>query len=72
MPVVKGAQTLAHHCIYTYIYTHTQLLLLMEAILSVCVVPEMTGEMDGSEGDNKWTKRKTLLMLDSTCFVMFG
>lgn len=45
---------------------------LMDANLPVHVVHGMTGEMDGSEGDNKWTKRKTLLMLESTCFVMFG
>lgn len=34
----------------------------MNAYLPVHTVPETTGEMDGSEGGHKWSKRKTLLM----------
>lgn len=44
--------------------------LLMDTYLPVHTVRETTGEMDGSEGDNKWSKRKRLLMQVS--FVMFG
>lgn len=45
---------------------------LMDAYLPVHMVREATGEMDGSEGDNKWSKSKRLLMQVSTSFVMFG
>lgn len=42
-----------------------------DAYLPVHTVRETTGEMDGSEGDNKWSKRKRPLMAVSTRVVMF-
>lgn len=44
----------------------------MNAYLPVHTVPETTGEMDGSEGGHKWSKRKTLLMQVSHLDVLIA